>query len=174
MNALDALGWAGVLALAGGLGLVFGGVRLAVLAGGGLAALGVLGLWEASMATLALMLAAVASRWSIGIPLGILAGRSNACPAVLTPILDVMQIMPTFAYLAPMTLLFLIGVAVVDDRHADLRDPASGPDHGPGHPRGARQTSKRRSRSAHPMAVLTRSSCRSPGGRSGSRSTRRS
>ncbi len=52
------------------------------------------------------------SRWLIGIPLGIVGGPSrSAFAAFITPILDVMQIMPTFAYLAPMTLLFRIGVS---------------------------------------------------------------
>ena len=103
------LGWPGILAVAGGLGLIFGGLRLATLSIVGFAALGVLGLWEASMATLALMLAAVVLSLAIGIPLGIVIGRSDRASGVVTPILDVMQIMPTFAYLAPMTLLFLIG-----------------------------------------------------------------
>ena len=31
--------------------------------------------------------------------------------ALVSPVLDVMQIMPTFAYLAPLTLFFLIGPA---------------------------------------------------------------
>jgi len=103
------LGWPGVLAVAGGLGLIFGGLRLATLSILGFASLGVLGLWGASMATLALMLSAVVLSLVIGIPLGILIGRSDRASAFVTPILDVMQIMPTFAYLAPMTLLFLIG-----------------------------------------------------------------
>ncbi len=108
-GALAFLGWPGVLALAGGLGLIFGGVRLAILCVIGFAALGVLGLWDASMATLGLMLAAVVISLLIGIPLGIMVGRSDRLSSIVTPILDVMQIMPTFAYLAPMTLLFLIG-----------------------------------------------------------------
>ena len=61
------------------------------------------------MATLGLMLAAVVISLLVGIPLGILVGRSDRLSAFITPILDVMQIMPTFAYLTPMTLLFLIG-----------------------------------------------------------------
>ncbi len=104
------LGWPGVLAVAGALGLIFGGWRLALLAAGGFAALGIMGLWQSSMETLAQMLAAVLISVLIGIPLGIIAGRSRRFAAVVTPILDVMQIMPTFAYLAPMVLLFSIGV----------------------------------------------------------------
>lgn len=106
---IASLGWPGILGVAGALGLVFGGVRLALLGITGFASLGVLGLWDESMATLGLMLAAVLIAIAIGVPLGILAGRSRRVSAVLAPVLDVMQIMPTFAYLTPMTLLFLIG-----------------------------------------------------------------
>ena len=110
-NLLAALGWPGVLAVAGALGLVFGGWRLAALSAGGFAMLGLLGLWESSMATLAQMLAAVMLSLLIGIPFGIIAGRSKRVARAIGPVLDVMQIMPTFAYLAPMTLLFGIGVS---------------------------------------------------------------
>ena len=48
---------------------------------------------------------------AIGIPLGIWAGLNDRFNAVITPVLDFMQIMPTFAYLAPITLFFLIGPA---------------------------------------------------------------
>jgi glycine betaine/proline transport system permease protein len=106
---IESLGWPGVIGLAAALGLIFGGWRLAVLTIAGFASLGVLGLWDASMATLGLMLAAVLLAVAIGIPLGILAGRSQRVAAILAPILDVMQIMPTFAYLTPVTLLFFIG-----------------------------------------------------------------
>lgn len=106
---LATLGWPGVLAIAGSLGFVFGGLRLATLSILGFAALGALGLWAASMATLALMLAAVVIALIIGIPLGIIAGRSRRFAAFISPILDIMQIMPTFCYLAPLALLFFIG-----------------------------------------------------------------
>ncbi|GAC1667405.1 MAG: ABC transporter permease subunit [Candidatus Limnocylindrales bacterium] len=108
-NVIGSLGWPGVIGLAGALGVAFGGGRLALLAILGFASLGILGLWDQSMATLALMLAAVVIALLIGLPLGILAGRSDRVSAILSPILDVMQIMPTLAYLTPITLLFLIG-----------------------------------------------------------------
>ncbi len=104
------LGWPGVLATTAALGAIFGGWRLAVAAMLGMAAIGVLGLWTSGMTTLAQMLAAVVIALLIGIPLGIVAGRSKRFAAFVTPILDAMQIMPTFAYLAPLTLLFSIGV----------------------------------------------------------------
>ena len=108
-NVLASLGWPGVIGLAGALGLAFGGIRLALLGALGFASLGVLGLWDQSMATLGMMLAAVVIAVGIGLPLGTLAGRSDRVSSILSPVLDVMQIMPTLAYLTPITLLFLIG-----------------------------------------------------------------
>jgi len=106
---LNALGWMGLVATAGALALVLAGWRTALLAVAGFASFGLLGLWQDSVDTLALTLAAVVLSLAIGIPLGVAAGRSRRIAALITPVLDVMQIMPTFAYLAPMALLFLIG-----------------------------------------------------------------
>src|SRR5674476_1125197 len=77
----------------------------------GFTVLGMQGLWTESMDTLALTTTAVLLSLMIGIPLGIWAGLSDRVNAVMTPFLDFMQTMPTFAYLAPLTLVFLIGPA---------------------------------------------------------------
>jgi glycine betaine/proline transport system permease protein len=39
------------------------------------------------------------------------AGRSDRFLGAIRPVLDVMQVLPTIAYLAPLTLFFLIGPA---------------------------------------------------------------
>ncbi len=108
---LTALGWIGVTAIGGALGLVFVTWRTALLVVGAFLVIGLLGLWVAMVDTLGLILAAVMLSLLIGIPLGILAGRSDRFQRLVTPVLDFMQIMPTFAYLAPLALLFLIGPA---------------------------------------------------------------
>ncbi|MGQ0573056.1 MAG: ABC transporter permease subunit [Pseudonocardia sp.] len=105
------LGWLGVVAVAGWLAYAFGTWRVALLAVGGLVFVGLQGLWVASMDTLALTLAAVALCMLIGIPLGVWAGLNDRVHRLLTPLLDFMQTMPTFVYLAPLTLFFLIGPA---------------------------------------------------------------
>jgi glycine betaine/proline transport system permease protein len=110
IDALLYIGWLGVVGIATAIGWLTGGWRLAGLALAGLVSVGALGLWDLSMATLGLTAAAVVLSLLIGIPLGILAARSRWLNNVLTPILDVMQIMPAFAYLAPLTLFFGIGV----------------------------------------------------------------
>jgi len=106
---LHGLGAIGLIATAGVLALVLAGWRTALLAVGGFVSLGLLGLWEESVDTLVLTLSAVVLSVLIGVPLGVLAARVRWVGATLRPVLDVMQILPTFAYLAPMTLLFLIG-----------------------------------------------------------------
>jgi glycine betaine/proline transport system permease protein len=68
-----------------------------------------MGLWEESMQTLALMLAAVGLSLLVGIPLGIVAGLSTGFSRAITPVLDAMQIVPAFAYLMPVVILFSVG-----------------------------------------------------------------
>jgi len=106
---LHGLTWPGLTAVAAGIGLVIGGWRMAVLSAFAILSFGILGLWETSVDTLALTLASVVIALAIGIPLGVLAGRSDRFMRLISPVLDVMQIMPTFAYLAPLALFFLIG-----------------------------------------------------------------
>ena len=74
-----------------------------------MAFIGLLGLWDPTMVTLGQMIVAVALSLLIGVPIGILAGRSDRVLRLVTPVLDLMQIMPTFAYLIPLTILFFIG-----------------------------------------------------------------
>jgi glycine betaine/proline transport system permease protein len=108
---LHAIGWPALIVIAGTIGLVSGGWRLAMGAAIGLAALGILGLWESSVDTLGAVIAAVTISFGLGVPLGILMAQSDRFRRILTPILDVMQIMPTFAYLPPFVLFFGIGPA---------------------------------------------------------------
>jgi glycine betaine/proline transport system permease protein len=109
--ALLGSGWPALIAIVGLAGYAAGGVRLAVLEVTGFLCLGLLGLWEPSVETLGAVL--VALLWSvlIGVPLGILAGLNDRFNRLISPVLDVMQIMPTFAYLAPLVLFFGIGAA---------------------------------------------------------------
>ena len=108
---LPLIGWLGVVALATLAAGAFANARMALLTAIGLLFVGFQGLWQQSMDTLALTIAAVLVSLAIGIPLGIWAGMSRTVRRIVIPILDLMQTMPTFVYLAPLTLLFLIGPA---------------------------------------------------------------
>jgi glycine betaine/proline transport system permease protein len=105
------LTWPGTTVLGGLLALRFGGRRAAAIMVASFAAFGALGLWDDSMQTLALMLVAVALSLAVGVPLGIVAGRSDRFERLITPVLDAMQIIPAFAYLMPVVIFFSVGPA---------------------------------------------------------------
>jgi glycine betaine/proline transport system permease protein len=67
-------------------------------------------LWRETMITLAMIITAVAFCIAVGIPLGISAARSDRTAAILRPILDVMQTIPSFVYLVPIVMLFGVGM----------------------------------------------------------------
>lgn len=68
-----------------------------------------LGLWEATMGTLAIVLTGTLISLGLGIPLGILASQSDGFEKVLRPILDFMQTLPSFVYLIPAVIFFGLG-----------------------------------------------------------------
>ena len=105
------LAWLGWVAVVVGVVLLAapGGVRLATTTAAGLMLLGLLGLWTESMETLALMGVAVLVSLALGVPLGILAGRSDRVEGALRGVLDAMQTLPAYVYLLPTVLLFSIG-----------------------------------------------------------------
>ena len=98
-----------VMAAFGFVGWQSGGPRTSAVAVACLVAIGLIGAWDPAMTTLAIILTAVSFCLLIGIPLGILAARSDRFEAVLKPILDFMQTIPSFVYLVPVVMLFGIG-----------------------------------------------------------------
>jgi glycine betaine/proline transport system permease protein len=106
---LERLTWPGIVVLAAAIAGVLAGWRMAVLTAAGFLALGFLGLWEDSLATLALVLVSVGVALAIGLPVGILSARHPLLERILRPVLDAMQTVPAFAYLVPLVLLFSIG-----------------------------------------------------------------
>ena len=104
---LPRLSWLGVTFVMAWLGYVFGGIRLAALCGFGFLALLLFKVWDNAMLTLALIVICVPFCVVSGLLLGIwgyFSPRFNRW--LITPALDLMQTMPTFAYLIPMLLLF--------------------------------------------------------------------
>jgi len=71
--------------------------------------IGCLGLWQQAMQTIAIVLVSVALSVVIGIPVGVVIARSNLARAVINPILDLMQTIPSFVYLIPAAMLFGLG-----------------------------------------------------------------
>lgn len=81
----------------------------AVASGMAMILVGVLGLWDPAMQTLALMLVAVVICILLGVPAGIGLARSPKVARVTRPLLDAMQTVPSFVYLVPAMMLFGLG-----------------------------------------------------------------
>ncbi|MGW3032599.1 ABC transporter permease [Streptomyces sp. NPDC001178] len=107
---LLAAGWAGVTALGALVAWRVAGIRLALGTGAAFLACGLLGMWVATMQTLALMVVAVLVSVVVGVVLGLAAGLSDRLDRALRPILDTMQVLPAYAYLLPVVLVFGMGV----------------------------------------------------------------
>jgi glycine betaine/proline transport system permease protein len=105
------VGFVGVVALLVFLAFAVAGVRSAVLVLVGVLAFGYFGYWQDSVDTIIVTFVAVTVCVVIGVPVGILMARSRTAATLITPVLDVMQTMPAFAYLTPLTLFFAIGPA---------------------------------------------------------------
>ncbi|MEU9150838.1 ABC transporter permease subunit [Streptomyces sp. NPDC048417] len=108
--ALLAAGWPGVTVLAAAVAHRVAGLRLAVGTAVAFLACGALGMWVPTMQTLALMVVAVLASVAVGLVLGLGAGLSDRLHRALRPVLDTMQVLPAFAYLLPVVLVFGIGV----------------------------------------------------------------
>ncbi|MFF5469119.1 ABC transporter permease [Streptomyces achromogenes] len=107
---LLAAGWAGVTAFGALLAWRLAGLRLAAGTAVAFLACGALGMWVPTMQTLALMVVAVLASVVVGALLGLAAGLSDRLDRALRPVLDTMQVLPAFAYLLPVVLVFGIGV----------------------------------------------------------------
>ena len=71
--------------------------------------IGYFGMWKDTMSTLAIISVATLLCISVGIPIGIMMARSDRVQSIITPVLDVMQTIPSFVYLIPVVMLLGIG-----------------------------------------------------------------
>ena len=110
-NIIPVIGWLGVVALVGYIVYASSNWRTSLLSMGLLTACGMLGVWTYTMDTLAMTIGAVLLSLAIALPIGIWAGLNDRVMAFIRPVLDLAQILPTLVYLAPLALVFLIGIA---------------------------------------------------------------
>lgn len=103
------LPWLAVVALLGLAGVQLGGLRLAVLVMTLTLFTVVTGLWEKTIMTVYLVGISTIIACAIGIPVGVLAARSEAANRVVTVIVDTLQTIPAFVYLIPAVMLFRVG-----------------------------------------------------------------
>lgn len=93
-------------------GIVFLMSRSVKITAGSLIALlliGYFGMWEDTMRTIAMVAVCTLVAVVLGIPIGILMARSDKVQALINPILDLMQTMPSFVYLIPVVMIFGLG-----------------------------------------------------------------
>lgn len=98
-----------LIAAVGGIVLLTLGWRLAALVACCLGFCLLMGLWKATMQTIALVFVSVTISVAIAFPLGIVASRRARVEAALRPILDVMQTVPPWVYLIPAVMIFSLG-----------------------------------------------------------------
>lgn len=98
--------WIGLM---GAVGYVRAGLGVGLFAAVSLLLIGLMGLWPEAMTTISIILTTLCVALAVGIPIGILAARSEPVWSVLRPLLDVMQTTPSFVYLVPVVMLFGVG-----------------------------------------------------------------
>lgn len=103
------LSWIAVIGIAALLGHYAGGRQLALLVAACFAFIALFGQWQSAMVTLASILVAVPIGVVGGLLLGIAAYRWPTFERAITPLLDLMQTIPVFAYLVPILFLFGFG-----------------------------------------------------------------
>jgi glycine betaine/proline transport system permease protein len=71
--------------------------------------IGLVGMWDDTMRTLAIVVVSTLVCIVVGIPIGILMAKNNLAHRIILPILDLMQTIPSFVYLIPVIMLFGLG-----------------------------------------------------------------
>ena len=110
-NIIPLLGWFGTWVLIGFIVYATSNLRTAIFSMFMLLLCGMLGMWIITMDTLAMTIGAVVLSLAVALPLGVWAGLNDRVMKVLRPWLDLAQVLPTLVYLAPLALVFLIGIA---------------------------------------------------------------
>ena len=109
---LITLPWITVVCVILAVAARFSGFKLAVFCLASLTFVSLVGLWNSLLITASLIVTSVTLALCIGIPIGIIIALSNRAEKAVKPILDVMQVMPSFVYLIPALVLFGVGSAV--------------------------------------------------------------
>ncbi len=100
-----------LLAILGLLGWQSAGWRVGFVVVGLMAGMGMMGdgAWDLGMVTLSIVVSAVILCFLFGFPIGVLAGKNDRFESTMRPVLDTMQTIPAFVYLAPVVIMIGIG-----------------------------------------------------------------
>ncbi len=111
-DALQWLPWPVLVAAIVLLAFHASGLRLALVCLAALLYVALSGYWIQAMNTLALVGIAVPLSLALGLGFGIWSSKTRTGSRVVPPLLDLMQTMPTFAYLIPLLVMFGFGPVV--------------------------------------------------------------
>lgn len=106
---VPALPWVTMVGLTTLLGHWLGGWKTALLGAVAFTYLALFGVWQASMQTFSLVLITVPLVFLIGLVAGVLMSKSQRFKNAITPMFDILQSMPPFAYLVPIVVLYGVG-----------------------------------------------------------------
>ncbi len=106
---VDPLPWITFVGLAFIIGYWVAGWRTALIVGGAFLYLALFSVWQPSMDTFSLVIITVPFVFIIGLFLGILIAKNKFAEKIFTPMFDLMQAMPPFAYMVPIVVLYGIG-----------------------------------------------------------------
>lgn len=108
-DALEWIPWPGLIVMVGIIAWRTAGLKTAAASALSLFLLALLGYWQSTLDTIALVLITVTLSIAIAVPLGVWASQSDRLDRALRPVLDAAQTMPSFVYLVPMIGFFSIG-----------------------------------------------------------------
>ena len=109
---LQWLPWPATIVMFCVIAYIASGWRLVVFTAIALLYMVITGYWSPSMNTLGIVLVSIPLAIGIGFALAVAAYKSERVNGIVQPILDLMQTVPTFAYLIPILLLFGFGPVV--------------------------------------------------------------
>ncbi len=101
--------WTTIALTAGCIGYALGGWRLALLGAGTFCWAALMGQWKWTMETMSVIVVAVPVAVLIGLLLGVAAWRSTRFEKVISPLLNVAQSLPHFAYMIPVVVFIGVG-----------------------------------------------------------------
>lgn len=108
-SALTFIPWWVVVLFVMYFGKKFYSYKMALVLGFMTFAIGMFGLWDSMIYTIAIVLISVAVSLIVGLPIGIIMAKNTRVERIFQPLLDAMQTMPSFVYLIPAVMLFGLG-----------------------------------------------------------------
>ncbi|MDQ0867801.1 glycine betaine/proline transport system permease protein [Arthrobacter sp. V1I9] len=101
--------WALVVGITAAVGILTVGRIQGLVLGLGVAFIGCLGMWEATVLTMTVVTVALVLVILIGFPLGVLMAMNDTAAAIIRPVLDIMQTLPIYLLVIPAVMLLGVG-----------------------------------------------------------------